>query len=267
MGPLDDLDALHVEDRKHAEVDGRTHAAEDAVSIEEHQHAAAHAARDSACPADVHLARVEGHALRIGKRFVEAGDIPAPQLVAAHDCDAHGGLARLRVAPVGRHGHARHLEQRPLQGQGERCAARGRRIDRVLKRPEAGGHHDQVDMVADIRQLKLEGAIRPCVGAQLGGPHEHLCLRDSLPRIGIHHPPPQRSPLLPGRGRRNQECKRHQDHRQEACTRNRPAAGAPPAHDPPKDPPAHRYCRCQTVVDTLIAGSVTSTVSTLPTSV
>ena len=94
--PLDDLDPFHVQGREDPEVDRGAHSGERPVAVEQHEHPAAHASRQPAGTADVHLAGVEGHALREGKGLGEVGDASPLQLVAADHGDARGGVARMR---------------------------------------------------------------------------------------------------------------------------------------------------------------------------
>ena len=158
VGALDDLDAIHVEQRQDAEVDPRFHARKRPVAVQQHQDPAADPAGDTAGAADVHMARVEGHALGERERLLEVGYVAALELVRAQDRDAHRCVAGTHCGSARGDGHARDVEELRFERNAERlgCGAGG--VGRNLQAAVAVGD-DKERVRAAVRHGNHEAAI------------------------------------------------------------------------------------------------------------
>ena len=167
------------------------------------------------------------------------------------DRDAHGRVAGTHGGPARGDGHARDVEKLRFERDAEWGGCGGGGVGRYLSAAVAVGD-DEEGVRALARHGNLEAAVRARERAQRRRLHQHLRAHDGGASVAGNHDTPDGGSCLGGqrRGDEQQEGREEYDHGQ------RGGARATTAH--------HRQFFRQTVVETLSAGSVTSTVRMAP---
>ena len=175
------------------------HPRQRSVAVQQHEHPAAHSARDAAGAANVHLTRVERHPLGEGQRFLEVCDVAPLDLFSAHDRDAHGGLAGTHHGAARGDGHAGNVEEERLEEDAERLGAGAGGVDRQFGARVAVGHHRQ-RVRPGTRDGDLEGSVHSGQSAQRRRLDEDLRAHDGRPSLFVHDVAADGRPLLGGQG-------------------------------------------------------------------